>query len=146
MLATLEHWKVIKVIETVLIVDGNPDTRQTLKLILELNGYRTVEAINGIEGLQILGEWDNEIHLALCAEELSDMTTGQWRGQLRFLSPQIPSLIISDRERNEIADMPVEFGVGISLVKLPNHIRLLERIRIALDERFFANRARLSAA
>ena len=146
MAPTLDRWKVINVVETLLLVDGDSATRHALKFILELNGYRIVEALNGIEALQVLGEWGADIQVALCTEDLPDMTVGQWRGQLRFLAPEIPSLILSDRERLEIAGLPVGVDCSEGLTKLPNHIRLLERLRIALDERFFANRARLTAA
>jgi DNA-binding response OmpR family regulator len=148
MIGTLEYWKVVKVVETLLLVDENENTRQCLKLILELGGFRVVEALNGIEGLQILGEWGQDIQLALCTEDLPDMTSGQWRGQVRFLGPDIPSLILSDRDREEITNMPVGPKDNEQPMRSANVTRLLERIRMVLDEQFFKMRvqARASAA
>lgn len=146
MAGSLERWKVVSVVETVLIVDNDDSTRDALKLVLELNGYRVVEALHGIEALQILGEWGDHIQVAICADELPDMTAGQWRGQMRFLGPDIPSLILSERDREEIADMPVGIWCGGLPSKPPVPTRLMERIRAVLDERFFATRARATAA
>jgi CheY-like chemotaxis protein len=146
MAGSLERWKVVSIVETVLVVDGDDTTRNALKLVLELNGYRVVEALHGIEALQILGEWGEDIQLAVCADELPDMTAGQWRGQVRFLGPEIPTLVLSERDREDIADMPVGPCYGGLPAKAPMPARLLERIRAVLDERFFAMRARASAA
>ena len=151
-----EHWKVRHVKETVLLVDAEDATRQAVKMVLKLNGYRVVEALTGIEGLQVLGEWGEEIHLAVCADELPDMTAGQWRGQVRFLGPEIPSIILSERDRDEIANLDIGNQSG-GKANIPSEIflpcigpqaavRLLEKIRLALDERFFTTRMRATAA
>jgi CheY-like chemotaxis protein len=128
----------IKVVETVLLVDGNEESRGSLKFLLELQGYRVAEAHHGIEGLQVLCEWDCDIQLALCAPELPDMTGGEWMGQMRFLGPEIPALLLTEREVVEAMDFPV----GPAYAGMPATpavpARLLGRIRNALDEHFFA--------
>jgi two-component system cell cycle sensor histidine kinase/response regulator CckA len=141
-----ERWKVVSVVETILLVDGESMTRDAMKFILELNGYRVVEARHGIEALQVLHEWSGEILLALCAAELPDMTGPEWLSQLRFLGPEVPALLISERESVEVSDMPVGPWHGGLPARPPAPVRLLERIRMALDERFFAKRARAAAA
>ncbi len=151
-----EHWKIRHVKETVLLVDAEDGTRQAVKMVLKLNGYRVVEALTGIEGLQVLGEWGEDIHLAVCADELPDMTAGQWRGQVHFLGPKIPSLILSERDRDEIANLDIGNQCAgkantPSTIFLPcigpqAAVRLLEKIRLALDERFFTTRMRATAA
>lgn len=40
---------------TVLVVDDDRDIRETIRLILDSNGYRTLGASNGKEGLLLLG-------------------------------------------------------------------------------------------
>lgn len=40
----------------ILIIDDDDDIRESIKLVLELNGYATAEAINGVMGLKIFSE------------------------------------------------------------------------------------------
>ncbi len=142
----IERWKVEKVMETVLLVDGDAASRQAMKFVLELNGYRVIEAEHGLEALQVLGEWADDLRLALCAEELPDMSAKDWTRQMRFLGPEIPTLILTERDRTEIETMPVGPVYGGLPARAPAPARLLEKIRFALDERFFSWRSRASAA
>jgi two-component system response regulator CpxR len=142
----LEKRQVIQVVETVLLVDGNEESRASLKFILELQGYRVVEAHHGIEGLQVLCEWDGDIQLALCAPELPDMTGGEWMGQLRFLGPEVPALLLTEREVVEAMDLPLGPAYAGMPAKPPAPARLLDRIRDALDAHFFACCLRATAA
>jgi DNA-binding response OmpR family regulator len=137
-------WKVVSVVESVLVVDGDPVTRGALKFILELNGYRVAEAHHGIEALQILNEWNGEIQLAICAAELPDMTGNEWLAQLRFLGPEVPAILLSEREALEISELPVG-SLGMP-AKPPAPARLLERIRRRLDDHFFSRCERATAA
>ncbi|HKP98069.1 MAG TPA: response regulator, partial [Fibrobacteria bacterium] len=102
-----EKWKVVSVVESILLVDGDPATRDAMKFILELNGYRVLEARHGIEALQVLNEWSGHIQLALCASDLPDMTGPEWLSQLRFLGPEVPALLLSERDSLEVAEMAV---------------------------------------
>ena len=143
---SLEKRKVIKVVDTLLLVDGNDDSRASLKFLLELQGYRVTEARHGIEGLQVLCEWAGDIQMALCAPELPDMTGGEWMGQLHFLGPEIPALLLTEREMVEATDLPVGPAYAGMSATPPGPARLLARIRNAMDENFFAHCARASAA
>jgi CheY-like chemotaxis protein len=140
---SIEKWKVVSVVESILVVDGDPATRAAMKFILELNGFRVAEADHGIEALQILNEWCGEIQLALCAAELPDMTGKEWLKQLRFLGPEVPAILLTEREVVEIAELPVAF-LGMPAMP-PAPARLLERIRRGLDEHFFSRCERATA-
>lgn len=142
----LKTSKVIRVIDTILLVDGEPGRREALKSLLELNGYRVVEAHHGIEGLQLLCAWDGDIHLALCAPDLPDMTGGEWMGQMRFLGPQVPALVLGEREMLEAAEWPVGPAHAGMPARPPAPARLMGRIREAMDEHFFARCAGVRAA
>ncbi len=130
--------KLIKVVDTLLLIDGNEGSRASLKFLLELQGYRVTEAHHGIEGLQVLCEWGCDIQLALCAPELPDMTGGEWMGQMRFLGPQIPSVLLTEREVLEASEWPVGPAYAGMPATPPGPARLLRRIREAMDEHFFA--------
>lgn len=43
---------------SVLVVDDEPDVRQMLRLLLELDGYRVSEATDGVEALEVLAAED----------------------------------------------------------------------------------------
>lgn len=146
MLGLLRTRKVIRVVDTILLVDGEPGRREALKFLLELQGYRVAEAHHGIEGLQVLCEWGADIQLALCAPDLPDMTGGEWMGQMRFLGPEIPALVLTEREAIEAMDMPVGPAYAGMPALPPAPMRLLARIRQAMDNHFFAHCARATAA
>jgi two-component system, cell cycle sensor histidine kinase and response regulator CckA len=141
----LKKWKKVSVVESILLVDGEATTRDAMKFILELNGYRVVEAHHGIEALQVLNEWGGDIQLALCGADLPDMTGPEWLSQLRFLGPEVPALLLSERDSVEVAEMAVG-SLGGMPTKPPAPARLLEKIRRALDDHFFSRCERVSAA
>lgn len=140
----IAKWKVVSVVESILLVDGDPATRAAMKFILEVNGYRVAEAHHGIEGLQVLQEWAGDIQLVLCAEELPDMTGPEWMAQLRFLGPEVPAILLSERDSLEAS----ELGVGClgMPAKPPAPVKLMEKIRRALDDHFFSRCERSWAA
>ncbi len=142
----LQHWKIIQVEETILLIDGDDESRIAVKHILEINGFRVVEACHGIEALQILGTFGEAIQLALCSEDLPDMTAGQWRGQMRFMGPEIPSIILSDKEKSEIVNLPLGTLQGSTTLKSLLITKILEKIRRELDEEFFKARRLASVA
>ena len=146
MIGILKSRKTIRVIDTLLLIDGEPDRREALKFLLELQGYRVMEAHHGIEGLQVLCEWGADIQLALCAPELPDMTGGEWMGQMRFLGPEIPALLLGERELSEAMDLPVGPAYGGLPALPPAPARLMARIRDAMDAHFFAHCASTAAA
>jgi len=140
----VERRKVISIVETILLADAEPATRQAMKSILELNGYRVVEAHHGIEALQVLQEWGDAVQLALCAADLPDMTGAEWLAQADYLEPGTPALLLSESESVAVAEMPVSSFAGMP-TKPPAPARLLERIRAVLDEHFFARCERTAA-
>jgi DNA-binding NtrC family response regulator len=142
----LEKWKKVSVVESILLVDGDTATRGAMKFILELNGYRVVEAHHGIEALQVLNEWGGDIQLALCGAELPDMTGLQWLSQLRFLGPEVPAILLSEKDSVDVAEMAIGPAYGGMPAKPPAPARLLEKIRRALDDHFFSRCERAPAA
>ena len=142
----MKKWKVVSVVESILLVDGDATTRDAMKFILELNGYRVVEAHHGIEALQVLNEWGGDIQLALCGPDLPDMTGPEWLSQLRFLGPEVPAVMLSEKDCVEVAEMAVGSAYGDMPAKPPAPVKLLEKIRRALDDHFFSRCERASAA
>ena len=48
---------------TILVIDDDPDIRNALRIYLSAEGYRTLEAANGLEALSLIKT--ETIHLAL---------------------------------------------------------------------------------
>jgi CheY-like chemotaxis protein len=142
--------KVLSVVETLLLVDGETTHRNALKFILELNGYRVVEATHGIEGWQILDGFGDRIHLALCAADLPDMTGPEWLSHVRIITPDLPGLLLGENERTDVGRMIVGPWYGGMPARPPapravDGPGLLEKIRGALDETFFARFEKIPA-
>ncbi|HLP41557.1 MAG TPA: response regulator [Fibrobacteria bacterium] len=133
-----DNKKMIQVVETVLLVDGDSACRNALKFILELNGYRVVEATHGIEATQLVNAYGERIHLVLCAAVLPDMTAPEWVGRTKVVDPELPVLVLKEWERMEAAITPMGPWYGGLPARGPTPNRLLERIRSALDDHFFA--------
>lgn len=49
--------------KTILVVDDEPDMRQSVKTILEVNGYRVVTAVNGDDCLEKVREYKPDLIL-----------------------------------------------------------------------------------
>jgi two-component system cell cycle response regulator DivK len=45
-----------KELATVLLVEDTEDNRQMMRRLLEMSGYRVVEAINGVEAVEVAGQ------------------------------------------------------------------------------------------
>ncbi|MDB5048153.1 MAG: hypothetical protein JWO30_1224, partial [Fibrobacteres bacterium] len=74
-----------------------------------------------------------------------DMTGPEWLGQLRFLGPEVPAILLSERDSLEVAEMTMNPFGGMP-AKPPAPVKLLEKIRRALDEHFFSRCERATAA
>ena len=138
--ARAENWKVVNVIETLLLVDGEAAARNLAKFMLEVNGYRVVEAADGVEALMLLDQYGEHIHLALCSAELPDMTGPEWRAQVRFLAPELPVLVFAERDWVEASGLALRAASMTSRDPGPGRApgRIMEKVRYSLDERFFS--------
>jgi two-component system, sensor histidine kinase len=46
----------VEAVQNILLVEDNPDARETLRLLLELEGHRVAAAETGEQGIQLAGE------------------------------------------------------------------------------------------
>jgi DNA-binding NtrC family response regulator len=138
--------KMMSVVETLLLVDGDAQSRNAVKFLLELSGYRVVEAAHGVEATQLLAYYGERIHMTLVSAVLPDGTGPEWRAHAHILAPDLPVLILNEWDRMEAAMTPVGPWYGGLPARTPTPARLLEKIRSALDDHFFAQLDRASAA
>lgn len=138
--------KTMSVVETLLLVDGDEGCRNALKFLLELSGYRVVEAAHGVEASQWLDVLGDRIHMALVAADLPDMSGLEWRAHTAVTAPDLRVIVLREWDRVEAALTPVGPWYGGLPARTPHPARLLDKIRAGLDDHFFARLMTASAA
>lgn len=108
---------------TVLVVDDETSTRQTIARMLEAGGFRVEQASSGAEALKRLASDGASIDFVLTDVTMPGMTGIDLSYQIRDLYPRIPVAIVSgdvsELERSVIARSDVPF------IKKPFHAESL---------------------
>jgi len=127
----------------ILIVEDNPLNRRIFQVRLETCGFKTVQAANGAEALQVLGETP-EVELVLTDVRMPEMDGWQLIAELRGRPAwaDLPVIVTS-----AYADLPSvqrakELGIKSFVVKPINAELLMREVQRALS----ANGARLTRA
>lgn len=89
--------------DLILVIDDSVTTRQSLCLTLEKFGYRTLQAKDGQEALQLMRQKSNELKMAICDVEMPNMNG------FEFLNVR--------RQDATIADIPVAMLTSRSSAK-----------------------------
>jgi CheY-like chemotaxis protein len=118
----------------ILIVDDDEDIRQTLGLLLELQGFRTECAFDGIDAIEKLRDHVSAdlILLDLMMPRLDGVALA---GELRVLpaTRNVPIILLSGD--SAAAEIGASLGVAACLTKPVDLDALLLTIRRVLDER-----------
>jgi PAS domain S-box-containing protein len=120
--------------ETILLVEDEAVVRLPTRALLERNGYRVLEAANGVEALKVWGEHRKDIALLLTDLVMPEGITGQQLArQLRQAAPRLKVLFTSGYS-GETAGREIELGSGECFVPKPfSRDQLLEIVRRCLD-------------
>jgi two-component system, cell cycle sensor histidine kinase and response regulator CckA len=115
---------------TVLLVDDECGIRKYMRKVLEVHGYRVLDAADGYEALELARRHIGPINLLLTDDMLPGMQGAEVIRQFRELRPGVPAVRISG--------YPEHFGgyreEGVSHLEKPFLPEgLLERVRQALD-------------
>ena len=89
--------------DSILVVDDSITTRQSLCLSLEKFGYRTLQAKDGQEALQILRQKTSELKLVVCDVEMPNMNGFEFLNiyrQDRAIS-HIPVVMLTSRSNDQ---------------------------------------------
>jgi DNA-binding response OmpR family regulator len=114
----------------ILVVDDNPQIRQSLQKVLRAEGYEVVLAADGREGVE---KFDTEqIDLLLLDVSLPDISGWDVFGTVTSRNPFVPIIIITGR--NEQHPLAVLSGVGALVEKPLNVPKLLQNIAEMLAE------------
>jgi CheY-like chemotaxis protein len=81
--------------ETVLLAEDEEQVRQTTRTILEMDGYRVLEASGGSEALAIFKQHEGRIDLAITDVIMPQMSGQELAQNLKALCPDIKVLYVS---------------------------------------------------
>ena len=115
----------------VLIVDDEQVIRETLRDILEYEGYQVDEAENGIEAINLLKK--NKYDVALCDIKMPKMDGLEVLEKSLEINPDVPFIMISGHGTIEIAVEATKKGAYAFISKPPDLNQLLLQVRNALD-------------
>jgi len=87
--------------ETILLVDDEDSIRDFLSGILKEQGYKVIEASNGLDALYIFQKVSEKIHLLISDITMPKMSGPELATELRELQPDIKALFISGNIDNE---------------------------------------------
>jgi two-component system KDP operon response regulator KdpE len=114
---------------TALVIDDEPQIRRLLRVTLEANGYRVVDAASGKDGItQAAQRPPNVILLDL---GLPDLEGVEVLKRLREWS-RVPVIVLSVRDRGEDKVAALDAGADDYVTKPFNSAELLARLRAAL--------------
>lgn len=115
----------------ILIIDDERAIRSTLKEILEYEHYQVEEALNGVQGLELIGK--NAYDLVLCDIKMEKMDGMEVLEKALALQPDLPFIMISGHGTIETAIEASKKGAFDFISKPPDLNRLLITVRNALD-------------
>jgi CheY-like chemotaxis protein len=93
--------------ETILLVDDDVDLRAVTQLGLEHGGYQVLAAENGLEALQIAGEYPGPIHLLVTDLVMPAMDGAELGRQIGSLRLGIPVLYVTAFAIAQLADQAI---------------------------------------
>jgi two-component system, OmpR family, KDP operon response regulator KdpE len=113
---------------TVLVVDDEVQIRRLLKVCLDANGYRVVEAATGREGISVAAQYPPDVViLDLGLPDLDGVTVLK---RLREWS-RVPVVVLSVRDREEDKIAALDNGADDYVTKPFSTGELLARLRVA---------------
>lgn len=115
--------------ETILVVDDNQSVRAGLAALLEMHGYRVLQATNGIEALQLAQRYEAHIHLLITDVIMPQMNGRRLARLLAVKFPQIKTILISGFDQQAVSEEGTYPANTIFLPKPVAREVLLAKIR-----------------
>jgi DNA-binding response OmpR family regulator len=81
--------------ETILLVEDESSVRELVANILKDHGYHVLEAQDGVDGVQVSGEYGGPIHLLLTDVVMPKMNGKKLAERLRSQRPELRVLYLS---------------------------------------------------
>lgn len=88
---------------TVLVVEDDPSVREVVQIMLQRGGHRTIEAADGHEAVETVGQRREEIDVILLDVMMPRMTGHEAFPAIRAIAPDMPVVFFSGYDREEVA-------------------------------------------
>lgn len=118
-------------LNTVLVIDDEPQIRRLLQITLEANNYTVYEAADGKQALQMAAQW--QPMLIILDLQLPDTDGKVVLQKLREFTQQ-PVIILSARTQEEEIIQALDSGANDYLTKPFRTGELLARVRLAMRQ------------
>jgi CheY-like chemotaxis protein len=119
--------------ETILLVEDEPDVRFLARELLESEGYTVLEAPGGTEALRLASSHAPRIHLVLTDVVMPEMDGRQLVERLRAMRPEIASLYMSGYTEDAVLRYGVMSAQTAFLGKPFTADALMRKVRAVLD-------------
>jgi len=93
--------------ETILIVEDDPSTRKVTQRVLAKAGYMTLEATNGEDALEVIGNYAGRIDLVLTDLMMPGIGGLELASRLAALKPDLPVILMSGYAEHTALDRNV---------------------------------------
>jgi two-component system nitrogen regulation response regulator NtrX len=117
----------------ILIIDDEKAIRNTLREILEYEGYQVEEAGNGEEGIQRIEAEDFDV--VLCDVKMPKMDGMAVLSKVKEIDEDLPVVMISGHGNVEMAVEATKKGAYDFIVKPPDLNKLLIAVRNSIDKK-----------
>jgi CheY-like chemotaxis protein len=112
--------------QSVLVVDGDEAMREALVETLGMLAYRSMEASNAAEALEILARGTPSINAVICDAHLPDMAEQELLTKLRETAPAVAVVMVADHTLESQVDELKALGLSAWVRKPPSLDRLAE--------------------
>lgn len=126
----------------VLIVEDNNKLRKLIAVYLTHNGYKTYNATDGLEALEIIN--NNMIDLVICDIMMPNMDGFELIEELREIYSNLPILIVTAKESKEDKILGFKLGIDDYMVKPIDLEELLMRVKALLRRANINNEHKLT--
>ena len=118
--------------ETILVVEDTDDVRKMICQILQQQGYRVLEAADGMQALELCSSCKDQIHLLLTDVLMPRMNGGELAEHMRRLNPRLPMIFMSGYADDAMVRRMARLAAF--LAKPFTSAALTRKIREVLDE------------
>jgi DNA-binding response OmpR family regulator len=121
--------------KTILIVDDDPDVRQSLNIRLKANSYNVIFAVDGVASIAEARKHMPDLIILDLGLPAGDGFTVLERLKANDSLSLIPVIVVSARDRNANRDRVLKAGAKAFLQKPVDNAHLLSAIRQVLGEK-----------
>jgi CheY-like chemotaxis protein len=120
--------------DTVLIVEDEESLRELLRLVLEGNGIKVLQAADGIEAVEVFTAHKDEIEIVL--SDLGLPRLGGWEAflKMREINPELKGILASGFFIPEVRTEIIKSGARDFIQKPYNSAHIIKMIRDLLNE------------